>query len=72
VKKKLPARLILAAAGPAADAKKPRTTKVSVMTRNLFVGTDLKPIAIAQPGADFERTAASDHGGVVSVLRIGR
>jgi endonuclease/exonuclease/phosphatase family metal-dependent hydrolase len=64
---KLPARLVLtaalvaaallAAAGPMADAKKPRTTKVKVMTRNLFIGTDLKPIALAQPGAQFEHAA---------------
>lgn len=51
----LVAAAALAAAGPFADAKKPRTTKVTVMTRNLFLGTDLIPIATAAPGAPAEK-----------------
>ena len=69
MQKKIPARLLvavalaaavlLAVAGPMADAKKPRTAKVTVMTRNLFIGSDLKPLALAQPGAEFEHAAGN-------------
>jgi endonuclease/exonuclease/phosphatase family metal-dependent hydrolase len=55
----LSAAAVLAAAGPIADAKKPRTAKVTVMTRNLFIGTDLLPLATAQPGEEFEHAAGN-------------
>jgi endonuclease/exonuclease/phosphatase family metal-dependent hydrolase len=50
------AALVLLATAPAALAAPPTVT---VMTRNLFLGTDLPTIAIAQPGADFERAAGA-------------
>jgi endonuclease/exonuclease/phosphatase family metal-dependent hydrolase len=67
LKTNLPARLtlavalaaaaLLAVAAPMVDAKKPRTAKVRVMTRNLFIGTDLKPLATTPPGPQFEQAA---------------
>jgi endonuclease/exonuclease/phosphatase family metal-dependent hydrolase len=55
------ATALLGAAVPAADAakRKPRTTDVTVMTRNLFLGADLIPLAVAQPGDDFEHAAGA-------------
>jgi endonuclease/exonuclease/phosphatase family metal-dependent hydrolase len=50
---------ILGAAAPVASAKKPRTTDVTVMTRNLFLGTDLLPLAAAEPGDQFEHAAGA-------------
>ncbi len=38
----------------APGARRRRPTDVTVMTRNVFLGADLPPIALAQPGADFE------------------
>src|SRR4051812_13494984 len=46
---------------PAATAK---TSDVKVMTRNVFLGADLPPIATAQPGAEFEAAA----GGLVDTV----
>jgi endonuclease/exonuclease/phosphatase family metal-dependent hydrolase len=40
---------------PATAAKKP--PQITVMSRNLFLGADLIPLAVAQPGDDFERAA---------------
>jgi endonuclease/exonuclease/phosphatase family metal-dependent hydrolase len=45
--------VVLALAAPGAQAA--RNTDVTVMTRNLFLGGDLIPVAIAQPGAPFEQ-----------------
>jgi endonuclease/exonuclease/phosphatase family metal-dependent hydrolase len=42
---------------PASGALAAHTTKVRVMTRNLFLGTDLPPIAAAPAGARFEQAA---------------
>src|SRR4051794_511780 len=53
-------------AGQAAKTKKPRTTDVTVMTRNLFLGTDLLPLAVAAPGDDFERAAGKAYDEVTS------
>jgi endonuclease/exonuclease/phosphatase family metal-dependent hydrolase len=50
----------VAALAPAAEAKK-RSGKpsVSVMTRNLYLGTDLLPIALAPNAAQFEKAASA-------------
>jgi endonuclease/exonuclease/phosphatase family metal-dependent hydrolase len=50
------AALLIAAPGALAAH---RTTDVTVMTRNLFLGADLPPLAVAQPGADFEAKAGA-------------
>jgi endonuclease/exonuclease/phosphatase family metal-dependent hydrolase len=50
------AALLIAAPGALAASK---TTDVSVMTRNVFLGADLPPLAVAQPGADFEQKAGA-------------
>lgn len=42
---------------PSADAAHARTTDVKVMTRNVFLGADLPPLALAAPGAPFEAAA---------------
>jgi endonuclease/exonuclease/phosphatase family metal-dependent hydrolase len=43
---------------PGASAAK-RTTDVKVMTRNVFLGADLVPIASAERGPDFEKAAGA-------------
>jgi endonuclease/exonuclease/phosphatase family metal-dependent hydrolase len=68
---RLIAALALAAtaigAVPADAAKrKPKTTDVTVMTRNMFLGTNLLPLAIAEPGEDFERAAGAAFEQVMS------
>jgi endonuclease/exonuclease/phosphatase family metal-dependent hydrolase len=47
----------LFAAAPAAQAAK--TTDVTFMTRNLFLGADLLPLATARPGDEFEHAAGN-------------
>jgi endonuclease/exonuclease/phosphatase family metal-dependent hydrolase len=47
----------LVAGAPAATAATPKTTDVKVMTRNVYLGADLIPIATTQPGEQFERAA---------------
>jgi endonuclease/exonuclease/phosphatase family metal-dependent hydrolase len=44
---------------PASSALAAKTTKVTVMTRNLFLGADLIPLAAAQPGPQFEQAAGA-------------
>jgi endonuclease/exonuclease/phosphatase family metal-dependent hydrolase len=62
----MPARLLVALALLAAAVAAPSTTtaaskkpppQITVMSRNLFLGADLIPLALAQPGDDFERAA---------------
>lgn len=53
--------LIAAAAAPAAQAKAPTIT---VMTRNLFLGADLIPLATSSPGQQFEQAASNMFAGV--------
>jgi endonuclease/exonuclease/phosphatase family metal-dependent hydrolase len=52
----LAAGALLVATAPVADGAK-RTADVRVMTRNLYLGADLVPLAAAQPGEEFERAA---------------
>jgi endonuclease/exonuclease/phosphatase family metal-dependent hydrolase len=70
----MPRRLfaIVALAGaalllPASGALAARTTKVTVMSRNLFLGADLIPLATAQKGASFEQAA----GGLLAEVKSG-
>ncbi|MEA2313296.1 MAG: hypothetical protein QOE28_3264 [Solirubrobacteraceae bacterium] len=51
------ATALLALALPAAASA--RTTDVTVMTRNLFLGADLIPLATSAAGADFEHAAGN-------------
>jgi endonuclease/exonuclease/phosphatase family metal-dependent hydrolase len=52
----LVASLVAVPAASAPAAKKP-VRQITVMTRNLFLGGNLIPLALAQPGDDFERAA---------------
>jgi endonuclease/exonuclease/phosphatase family metal-dependent hydrolase len=47
----------LVAAPSTAPAAKPKPQKITVMSRNLFLGANLIPLALAAPGDDFERAA---------------
>ena len=49
-------------AAPSAQAAKGPT--ITVMTRNLFLGADLIPLATTPPGAQFEQTATNMFNGV--------
>ena len=48
---------------PASAAPAPRVT---VMTRNLFLGADLIPLATTAPGAPFQQAAGALYDGVVA------
>jgi endonuclease/exonuclease/phosphatase family metal-dependent hydrolase len=49
--------LALASALFAAPASAAQPPKITVMSRNLFLGADLIPLGTSQPGEDFERAA---------------
>jgi endonuclease/exonuclease/phosphatase family metal-dependent hydrolase len=54
----------LAAIVPAAEAAKASRHNVTVMTRNLYLGTDLIPIALAPNPAQFEKAASEGYAQV--------
>jgi endonuclease/exonuclease/phosphatase family metal-dependent hydrolase len=54
----LAATAALATAGPVADAARTNTSDVRFMTRNLFLGADLIPLATTK-GKEFERAAGN-------------
>jgi endonuclease/exonuclease/phosphatase family metal-dependent hydrolase len=54
---------LLAAAVPSAQAASKGRT-ITVMTRNLFLGADLIPLATTPPGAQFEQTTTNMFNGV--------
>jgi endonuclease/exonuclease/phosphatase family metal-dependent hydrolase len=56
----LPAPTALAAAHPSAA----RTSRVTVMTRNLFLGANLIPLATTAPGAPFQQAVGQMFAGV--------
>ncbi|MGB0094656.1 MAG: endonuclease/exonuclease/phosphatase family protein [Solirubrobacteraceae bacterium] len=58
--------LFILAASSSASSRPPR--RVTVMTRNLYLGANLLPIATAAPGAPFQRAVA---GALASVRRTG-
>jgi endonuclease/exonuclease/phosphatase family metal-dependent hydrolase len=58
---------VLAASLAAAPAASARTTDVKVMTRNVYLGADLIPIAAAPKGDAFEQAG----GGLIDELRSG-
>src|SRR3954454_24016815 len=47
----------LAAVPAVTPAAKPKPQRITVMSRNLFLGADLVPLALAQPGDEFEKAA---------------
>jgi endonuclease/exonuclease/phosphatase family metal-dependent hydrolase len=53
--------------GPAQAVAAPRTVDVTVMSRNLFLGANLLPLAGSAPGAEFEQAA----GSVLAQVRAG-
>jgi endonuclease/exonuclease/phosphatase family metal-dependent hydrolase len=63
----------LAVAAPSAQAaKKKKGPTITVMTRNLFLGADLIPLATTDPGAQFEQTATNMFNGVKAEDPNGR
>jgi endonuclease/exonuclease/phosphatase family metal-dependent hydrolase len=55
---------LIAAAAPAAQAAKGPT--ITVMTRNLFLGADLIPLATNPPGQQFQQAASNMFAGVTA------
>jgi endonuclease/exonuclease/phosphatase family metal-dependent hydrolase len=54
----------LAALAPAAATAAAKPPKLTVMSRNLFLGADLIPLGTAQPGQEFEHAAGQVYAGV--------
>jgi endonuclease/exonuclease/phosphatase family metal-dependent hydrolase len=65
---------LLAAAAPTAEAAKAKAKRhtITVMTRNLFLGADLIPLATTPPGPQFEQTASDMFAGVKAEDPNGR
>jgi endonuclease/exonuclease/phosphatase family protein len=63
------AALLTVAASPALAARAP---SVTVMTRNLFLGANLPPLAVAPPGAPFEQAAGAVFAAVQATDPEGR
>jgi endonuclease/exonuclease/phosphatase family metal-dependent hydrolase len=61
--------LLLAPAGALAAKK---TATVTVMTRNVFLGADLIPLAVAAPGAEFEQRGGAMLNEVTAGDPVGR
>ena len=56
--------LVLALLGAPAAAQAAPAPRVTVMTRNLFLGADLIPLATTAPGAPFQQAAGTLFDGV--------
>jgi endonuclease/exonuclease/phosphatase family metal-dependent hydrolase len=55
----LAATALVAVAAPSTQAAKKKTTNVTFMSRNLFLGADLIPLATAKKGDEFEHAAGT-------------
>lgn len=63
---------LLAAVAPSAQAAAKKGPTITVMTRNLYLGADLIPLATTPPGAQFEQTTTNMFAGVKAEDPDGR